>query len=545
MIPMPQKRARMTIRTKMNLLVLINTLVTLVLVLTGFSYMVIRTHFQEKGEEALGLAKAIANMPAIVGAFHTPNPSATIQPLTEQIRNQTGAEFIVIGNMQLIRYSHPNPDEIGKRMVGNDDALVLQGQPSISEAVGTLGLSIRGKAPVFDQSSKEIGVVSVGFLVKNIWQQIFVSLFKMAGLGTAGLAISFLGANLLSGHLKKQIFNMEPGEIAFLALEQAAILESIYEGILAINSEGRITACNQHAKRMLGLSSSEVLGEKIADVIHHPRLCEILEGGATGKTVGVDLPMIIGNTLVVVHPVPVLLNDQSIGAVATFRDKMELDQFDERLADVNRYVDALRSQRHEFMNRLHTISGLIQLREYDLVQEYIADINEDQQRTLEFFMARIKDSAVVGTLIGKLHRAKELGVQLIIDSKSQLSDPCPHREIVVTILANAIENALEAMSYQPQNAEHQSSQQQGDDSRRVTVYIDDGTENLVVNVGDTGPGIDPHLGNRVFEDGISTKGQGRGFGLALLSQLVLSINGKLAIESSQAGAILEAVLPKK
>jgi sensor histidine kinase regulating citrate/malate metabolism len=529
MTPRSLKRSHMTIRTKINLLVLINTLVTLVLVLSGFSYMVIRTHFQEKGEEALGLATVIANIPAIITAFHDKNPSATIQPLAEQIRSQTGAEFIVIGNMHLIRYSHPNKEQIGKRMVGNDDNLVLHGKTSISEAVGTLGLSVRGKAPIFDEHNKQIGVVSVGFLVKNIWRQIFISLFKMAGFGAAGLAISFIGANLLSGHLKRQIFNMEPGEIAFLALEQAAILESIYEGILAINSDGRITACNQHAKRMLGLLTMDVLGRKISDVVHHPRLCEVLEGG----TNGIDLPMIIGNTLVVVHPVPVLLHDTPIGAVATFRDKMELEAFDERLADVNRYVDALRSQRHEFMNRLHTISGLIQLKEYDLVQELISDINEDQQRTLEFFMARIKDSAVVGTLIGKLHRAKEQNVQLIVDTNSHLEDPCPHREIVVTILANAIENAIEAVS-----------EQSNDQERVITVYIDDRKENLVIKVKDSGPGIDPGIGNRIFEDGISSKGPGRGFGLALLSQLVLSIHGNLAIESSESGATLEAVLPR-
>jgi sensor histidine kinase regulating citrate/malate metabolism len=245
--------------------------------------------------------------------------------------------------------------------------------------------------------------------------------------------------------------------------------------------------------------------------------------------------MIINNTLIIANIVPVLLNGQVIGAVSTFRDKMELDQVNQQLNDVGHYVEALRSQRHEFMNRLHTISGLIQLQEYDLVREFINKVNEEQQQLIEFFMSRVRDPAVVGIIIGKMHRAKELGIQLTVDPASHLLDPCPHREIVISILGNAIDNSMEAIT------------KMNDKNRKaiICVYINDQTDRLEIKVSDTGPGIDPELGQRIFEGGVSTKGENRGFGLTIVSRLVTKIGGNIAMISASNGATLEVSLPKR
>ncbi|MCL6594538.1 MAG: sensor histidine kinase, partial [Alicyclobacillus sp.] len=341
----------------------------------GSAWVIVQTHFHEKGEEALNVAETVASMPQVIAAFHQSNPAAVIQPLAEEVRKKTGAEFVVVGNMQLIRYSHPNPQMIGKTMVGNDDDGVLRGEPSVTRAVGTLGLSVRGKAPVFDINHQQIGVVSVGYLVDNIWREILAALLKLAALCAGGAALSLLGAHLLATHIKREIFDMEPAEIAFLTQEQAAILEAIREGIVAVDDKGRVVACNRQAKRLLGLEPQEVLGKPLATAVPHGRLRELLEAGPSGM----DQPMVVGNALVVAHRVPVLLHGRPIGAVATFRDKVELDQLDRRLADVERYAEALRSQRHEFMNRLHTIAGLLQLGEYESARELIRHVHHEQQ----------------------------------------------------------------------------------------------------------------------------------------------------------------------
>lgn len=70
---------------------------------------------ENKGRMALEISKTVSFMPTIINAFQTADPSKTIQPLAEKIRKETGAEFIVIGNKDGTRYSHPNKSEVGKK----------------------------------------------------------------------------------------------------------------------------------------------------------------------------------------------------------------------------------------------------------------------------------------------------------------------------------------------------------------------------------------------------------------------------------------------
>lgn len=83
------------------------------------------------GTRALETAIGISVMPSVVEAMDDENPEETIQPLAEYMRKQVGAEFIVVGNSAGIRYSHPNPSQIGQLMVGGDNDRALQRPNSI------------------------------------------------------------------------------------------------------------------------------------------------------------------------------------------------------------------------------------------------------------------------------------------------------------------------------------------------------------------------------------------------------------------------------
>ncbi|GGL57446.1 ATP-binding protein [Sporolactobacillus putidus] len=526
---MKRKKNRVKLRTKINLLILLNLLFVLLLFIVSLSWIMVHREFDETGQNALATAKTVAALPEIVQAFKEPNPSLQIQPIAEILRKKIGAQFIVVSNMNLIRYSHPDLKMIGQHMVGNDDTLVSGEQGSITQATGTLGLSIRGKYPIFDLHHHQIGVVSVGFLIQDIWKKLTSLILEIIGLGAIAVVVGLIGAFILSGHIKKQIFNMEPNEIAFLTNQQAAILESIREGIIAIDTTGKITTLNREAKNMLEDNNGNLIGREIAHILPNSRLTEVMKKGAPQY----DHQMIMGNSLVVVNRIPVMFNGEVIGAVASFRDKLHLDQLENRLADIGKYADTLRSQRHEFMNKLHLISGLIQMREYDLVRKLIAQVNGEQQNVLNFFLAHIRDPAIVGVLIGKMHRAKELGIHLTITPESYVPDRCPHRDIVLTILGNAIENAIEAI---------QSTARDKRDAM-ISIHFKTETAGLYMEVKDNGPGIDPNLGNKLFDDGGTTKGPGRGFGLALVSRLVSRISGRIQMVSSSAGATLQVNLP--
>ena len=352
---------------------------------------------------------------------------------------------------------------------------------------------------------------------------------KIIGIGLLVLLFGLSGAYLLSRHIKKQIFNMEPHEIAFATQEQAAILEAIREGIIAVNSKGHIVSCNREAKKMLGMENENLIGLDLAAILPTTRLPEVLKDGIPQY----DQPTIVGNTLVIANRVPVVLAGRVIGAVATFRDCMQLAHMDQRLADISRYIDTLRSQRHEFMNKLHLISGLIKMSEYETAKEVIEEVNEAYQHAMQFYLARIRDSAIVGILVGKTHAASELGIQLTVLPESSISERCPHREIVVTMLGNIIENAFEAIRFSSVKINNPA----------VTVYIKEEADRLHLRIRDNGPGIDPAVKNRLFEDGATTKGKDRGFGLSLVSRLIANVNGSVTCDSSPEGTMVSVSLP--
>ena len=523
---------RMTLRSKITWLVSLNIFLMMFLMVSAIVYLVIQDEFRDTGNHALSMSRVVAGMPQVIQAFQTDNPAAAIQPIVEQIRKASGAEFIVVGNMNQIRYSHPDLKKLGLRMVGEDNEIVLNGKESVTKARGSLGLSIRGKTPVFDANHHQIGIVSTGFLAEKIWSNLKPYFTKIISVGILALLFGFIGARMLSGHVKEQLFDMEPYEIAFATNEQAAILEAIREGIIAVNSSGHIVSCNREAKKMLGVENDDVIGKEVTEVFPATRMPEVLKSGVPQY----DQPSIIGNTLAIVNRVPVILSGKVIGAVCTFRDKVHLDKIDQRLIDIGHYVDTLRSQRHEFMNKLHLISGLIQTSEFDMARTVIEQVNEEYQNAVQFYLARIRDAAIVGILVGKTHRAAELGIQLTVLSESTISESCPYREIVVTALGNTIDNAFESIT-QSDNAK--------DNQPAVTILMQEDEGGVLIEVGDNGPGIDQNIREHIFEDQATTKGTGRGFGLSLVSRLVTNVGGTIGCESWPGKTVIRIALPKR
>lgn len=113
--------------------------------------------------KALSVAEAVASSPTIKHAFKETKPSNMIQPYAEKVRQRTGAEFVVVGNTEGIRYSHPIPERIGKKMVGGDNGAALSGKAIVSEAVGSLGYSIRGRRLYSTMPEMSLGLFPLVF----------------------------------------------------------------------------------------------------------------------------------------------------------------------------------------------------------------------------------------------------------------------------------------------------------------------------------------------------------------------------------------------
>lgn len=496
---------------------------------------ILETHLKDEiGSKALSVAQTIANMPEIQEAFQADKPQSVLQPIAEGIRKQVGAEFIVIGNRNEIRYTHPNPDRIGQKMVGGDNVRVFKGESVISASTGTLGPSLRGKAPIFRQG-EVIGVVSVGYLqteiemkVSKIQKQILAATFLI-------LIGGLLAAIFISLNIKKAIFGLEPKEIAWMYQEKHAILESIHEGIIAIDTNGQITVVNETAHKILGVPNETLLrGKRIEEVLGHTHLLEVVRNGQAEY----DKESIILGDIYLVNCIPIYnKKGDVIGAVSSFRNKSELAHLLQELSHVKAYAEGLRAQTHEYSNRLYTLLGLIQLGSYKEAIDFISKEVDVAQGFIQFLMKEIPDPILAGFILGKISLASELKVSFLIDKESTFKD-IPNeisRDLLVTIIGNLVNNAFEAV------------RENDKEEKRVLLFLTDLGKELIIEVEDNGKGVDSKNSNQIFNEGFSTKNtnSNAGIGLSLVQNAIHSLGGSITFSSNVGeGTIFTVAIPK-
>jgi two-component system, CitB family, sensor kinase len=518
----------------------ISLLLILVISLLGGTYYVLMVDYiqEQVGKRALGIALTVAEMPEIRRAFDDEVPSQSIQPLVEKIRKQTEAEFIVVGNKKGIRYSHPVQERIGQNMIGGDNERALsRGESYVSKAIGSLGPSLRGKAPIRDNRGRVIGIVSVGILLSDIDKMSHTYFARIATVIILVFAIAVIGAAYLAKRLKRSIFGLEPEKISELFQQRDTVIESVREGIIMIDGDGNLTLFNQAAVGMLGfVDSKPAIGSPIQTILPNTRLLEVLHTGEAE----LDREMVINGREIVVNRLPIRNNGQVVGVVASFRLKSELDELNENLSQVKRYVEALRAQTHEYQNTLYTISGLIQLKSYQEAIELIHHESEVHQDHVLWVLEKIADPWLGAILIGFYNRARELKIDLIIERESSMGriSPSISPSSLVSILGNLITNAFEAV------------QSLAEGERKVKLFITDIGDSIWIEVEDSGAGIrEEHLA-RIFDRGFSTKpsadGMRRGFGLAKVKQLADELGGAITIEQGDwGGAVFAVALPKQ
>jgi two-component system CitB family sensor kinase len=521
------------LQTKLILLMCTLTFTLIVAMSFTFQQMWSNSYKAQIGSKAINLAKAVASIPELKKAFTKPEPWKTIQPLVEDIRRQTDAEYIVVGNREGIRYSHPVPSRIGQSMVGGDNEPVFRGESIISEATGTLGLALRGKTPILNEQGEVIGVVSVGFLIKDINKQAIEFRNIIIGIAIAALLLGAAGAVFIANNVKRSIMGLEPEDIGRLYQEKEAVLESIHEGIITVNKKGIVTLINQNALSMLGTENkSDVIGRPILEVLPYTTLPEVIHTGVAEM----DSEAIVGDNVVVVNRLPVKdRNGIVIGAVSSFRNKSELYLLTQQLSQIKQYADGLRAQTHEFSNKLHTISGLIQLESYQEAIDFITRESGTQSDLLKLILKEIPDPIIGGLLLGKINRAQEMKIRLNIDEGSTFKDvpSSIDRNMLVTILGNLLDNAMEAVLG-------------NDDDKLVTIFLTDLGQDLIMEIEDNGLGIPVEWSDQIFNAGFSTKKEEkRGYGLALVKRAVEGLGGIIEHHPGQtAGTRFFVAIPK-
>ncbi|MEH7094155.1 sensor histidine kinase [Neobacillus vireti] len=505
----------------------------LILLMSAFySYMESKQIEENKGKLALEISKTVSFMPTIIEGIESSNPTKTIQPLAEKIRKETGAEFVVVGNLDGTRYSHPLKSMIGKKMKGGDnDKAIKKGEYYVSKANGSLGPSIRGKSPILNKNGEVIGVVSVGFLLEDVNQQITKNIKKVLLVSIVALLISFFGSMLLGRDIRKDTLGLEPYEIAALYKEKNAVLHGVKEGILAINKDGFITMMNQPAKKLLHIKGS-VRHIKVEGLFPSEYLYEVLNAGNPV----VDKELIWKDKTVIVNCTPLFDESGISGVVASFRDKTEIEQMVNTISEVKSYSEDLRAQTHEYTNKLYVLSGLLQLGEFEQAIAMIQAETQilEVQNTILF--NQIKDSKVQAILLGKLGKASEKKIKFEIVAESYLDHLPTHMKLsnLIVILGNLIDNAFEAVTES--------------NPPIVKFFATDIGSDIIFEVSDNGRGISERDIPQLFKRGFTLKNgdKPRGFGLSNAEEAVVEMNGMIEVQSNpDSGTIFTVYLPKQ
>ena len=185
-------------------------------------------------QRALAIARSVAADPIYADRVEAEDRSGIVQERAEAVRERTGALFVVVTDDQGIRYSHPNPDNIGKP-VSTDPSVALAGGEVTAFERGTLGLSARGKVPLRNAAGGVVGEVSVGIDAESIDDQEAALRLRTASLLGLALLVGAGGAFALNRRLKRQTFGLEPRELADLLREREAVVHGVQDGVLAVD----------------------------------------------------------------------------------------------------------------------------------------------------------------------------------------------------------------------------------------------------------------------------------------------------------------------
>lgn len=514
-----------------KVMLLLNFLILIIFIaLSFYIHSIIAQNIQEEvGKKALATSTTISNSPTIINAFDEEDPSAQIQAYTKSIQDKIDAEFIVIGNQDEIRYAHPLEDRIGKQMVGDDNERALQkGESYVSRSKGSIGLSIRGKTPII-KDGEIVGVVSVGYLLDDINTLVLQKNKPILFLFVVFLIIGMFGSKFIASHLKKELHDMEPKEIAALLLQKDVILQSVKEGIIVVDNKNRITLINQSAKDILHVAT-DITDTPIKKTIGFPLLEYAKAGNITQ-----DMEYILKNEVVLMNILPLKKDMYLYGAVMTFRRKNDLEKVTKELNSIKQYSEGLRAQTHEFSNKIHTLYGLLQLQHYQAAKEFIEEEVNTSSHYYPSLREYIKDPVIQGLLIAKYNIANEKGIRLDISQESSLEVLTNEslRHVVLMTLGNLIDNAFTAVTKVK--------------NPTVQLLLTDIGKNIVIEIDDNGPGISKEIIPKLFDDGITTKEEkDHGKGMYMIKQALDSINGSIMLEDSElSGTCFIALIPKE
>ncbi len=526
-----KKRSLNTIRKEIQRTHLFLIVVITILLSVGGAYININANAQAFDQSLQNTADLISRLYSFTKGLERDEFTSYFNSICRELPDIDVISIVDSGN---IRIYHTNNALIGKPYDGAMPDLPLHAgdSPSVFHVVdetGPSGPQRRTYCAIYDGSGSYAGFIMTIILKTSIHSATYKTILLFIAVTVAAILLEILISGTLSRRIKQKLYGYEPDTFSAMFTIRDNILESIHDGIIAIDDEKNIQFINRMAKHILGCEGDEKASMIGGRVFAEKFLCDTLK---TGESAFGIREKVEGGAELLIDCIPIRQDGRVKGAVALLHDRTEYTRLMEDLSGTKYLVDSMRANNHDFTNKLHVILGLIQIGEYDKAVSYIENISLIQRETLSRVMHSIDNPAFAALLIGKIARASECNVKFILKEGICFkgADIQLPSEALVTIAGNLIDNALDAMNMQLTLDSGFSPS-----ARELTFGIFTKPGELLLSVKDRGCGIPDDIQDKVFDNGFSTKGRGRGVGLYHTKQLVESLGGSISFES-QAGA---------
>lgn len=230
--------------------------------------------------------------------------------------------------------------------------------------------------------------------------------------------------------------------------------------------------------------------------------------------------------------------NELLGAIISFRSKDEISTLNAQLTQIKQYVESLRTLRHEHLNWMSTLNGLLQMKEYDRALAMVKVSRKHSSSLLIVCVAHLTIDKSQGFFFGKAQRARELGLTLNLVEGSQLRQLPAGLDSTefAAIVGNLLDNAFDASLKNPQG------------NKTIELYLSDEGDDVIVEVADQGCGVPESLREAIFEQGVSTKTEDvgeHGIGLYLIASYVGRCGGVITLEDNEpCGTLFSVFIPK-
>ena len=484
---------------------------------------------EEYAERALAVSRAVASDPEVRERLSAPASidvppeelvDGDLQRMAVDIARRTGVLFVVIANRDGIRLAHPDLDKIGYH-VSTDPTGVLDGEEILDTDRGTLGESVRGKAPVRDLDGQIVGFVSTGISTQEIADEARGDIAVTIGIAALALTVGITASWLLARRWRRLTLGLQPDELVDLVTEQRAVLGSLADGVLAIGRDGRLRVINDRARELLDIAAP--IDTPKNELSLSPRLLDLFED-PNPRPIAAG----VGERIVLASSHRVTVDGRDLGVVLSVVDRTDIEQLSRELDSIKSMSEALRAQRHETANRFHVLSGLLRHGHSDEALEFLAEIMERRGTSAPSGLDNVAEPHLHAFLDAKTSLARERGVELSIGAQTWVAGTLTDPVAATTVLGNLVDNAIDAATDAP------GREKDGDEvlaQVEAELVTDGGT--LWITVSDSGPGIGFDDPEHVFAEGATSKPDdvpgGHGMGLALARQICRRVGGDIEV----------------